>query len=121
MQRGIVARQEQTILWLFTRRVYPQVEAQPEQALRQRLRQAIKFDSGDVEPYTGVLIALTHHARMLPAILGRQAVKRHRKRIEQISKGERVAAATKDVIAACEAAMMVAVMIPVMTATVVSS
>lgn len=55
------------------------------------------------------------------ASLAPEAVKRQRKRIEQISKGERVGAATQDAIAACEAAMMVAVMIPVMTATVVSS
>ncbi|MCC5880754.1 MAG: GPP34 family phosphoprotein [Idiomarina sp.] len=121
IQKGIVAREEQTVLWLFKRNIYPEVNGLPEQQLRQRMREAIKFSSGDVEPDTAILIALTYNSRMLNNVLGRQTVKRYRKRIEQISNGERVAAATKEVIAACEAAMFVAVIMPAMTTTVVSS
>ena len=117
-RRGILEADEDNILLIFTRRVYPEVNPEPERRLIERLRNAIFTDAEDLDPRTVVLVSLANSTNILPAVFEKKELKAHRKRIEQIANGEVTGKAAKDAIAAMQAAVMVAVMTPtIMTAS----
>ncbi|RUO72713.1 hypothetical protein CWI80_09225 [Pseudidiomarina sediminum] len=113
---GVVALEEKKILWLFTQKVYPELNPEPEQALRRALRDLVLEQPLEVNPRQVLLLALAQSARLLPQVFSKAELKTHKKRIEELVKGEQLGVITKDVIAAVEVAMMVAVMLPAMTA-----
>ena len=78
---------------------------------------AIFTDSAEIEPRTVVLISLANGADLLSNNFGRKEIKNRKKRIEQIINGEITGRATKEAIAACQVALIVAV---IMTAIIVS-
>ena len=60
-----------------------------------------------------MLIALAHRANILKVVIEKDRLKTAKSRIEQISKGELTAKATKEAIEAMQAALMLtAVIIP---------
>jgi len=114
--RGILRADEDKVLLLFTRRVYPEINPAPEREIVERVRAAVFTDEPRLEPRTVVLISLAHGADLLGENFGRRTVRSRKKRIEQIVNGELTGKATKEVIAACQAAVTVAVMVPVIVA-----
>ena len=117
--RKILRADEDKILLLFTRRIYPEIDPVPEKRIVDRLRNAIFTQSGDIDPRTVVLISLAHGAGMLNQTFGRKEIKGRKKRIEKIVNGELTGKATQQVITACQSAAMVAAIMPVMmTATI---
>jgi len=110
--RGVLRADEDKVLHIFTRKIYPEVNPVPEEKIMERLRTAIFRDSDDIEPRTVVLISLASAANLLSENLGRKEAKDRKKRIEQIVNGEMTGNATKEAIAACQAAVMVAVILP---------
>ncbi|EGN75626.1 phosphoprotein 3 (GPP34) [Idiomarina sp. A28L] len=115
VQHRIVEASEDKILWLFTRKVYPEVNPIPEKEIRNRMRNAVLSAEAKVDPRTTVLIALAKSAALLPQVFSKEELKQYKKRIEQIVAGDLMGDVTKEVIAACQAAVMVAVMIPAIT------
>jgi hypothetical protein len=59
-----------------------------------------------------VLISPAHGAGLLSAIFGRKEVRTRKQRIERVVKGEMTGRAAKEVIAACQTAVMVSCMMP---------
>ena len=114
-EQGILRAEEDKILLLFKRRVYPEIDPKPEREIIRRLRRAIFTDKRQLDPRTVVLVSLASGADLLRQAFGRKELKPRKKRIEQITNGDVTGKATKEVIAACQAAVMVAVMIPAMT------
>jgi len=115
-QRGILRTDEDKVLWIFTRKIYPELDPGPERRLMDRLETAI-FGDGDVDPRTAVLLSVAHHGGVLRAVFDKGRLKTRDARIKQISEGAVSAKATKEAIEAMQAAVLVAVFIP----TVVSS
>jgi hypothetical protein len=115
--RGILRAEEDKILLLFKRRIYPEIDPKPEREIIRRLRQAIFTDQRQLDPRTVVLVALASGADLLRLAFGRKELRPRKKRIEQITNGDVTGKATKEVIAACQAAVMVAVIIPAVTST----
>ena len=113
-ERGILRADEATVLLIFSRKVYPEIDSAPEQEIVERMREAIFGANGGVDPRTAVVVSIASGAGLLNEKFGRREMKERRKRVEEIGKGELTGAATKQVIAACEAAVMAAVMIPMM-------
>ena len=118
--RGILRADEDKILLLFTREVYPEVDPRPERELVERLRQAIVSDAGSVDPRTAVLVSLAHHAGLLAITFDKKELKARKRRIEQIGNGDASSQATKEAIEAMHAAMFVACMIPMLVVTTTS-
>jgi hypothetical protein len=116
-RRGILRADEDRVLLLFTRRIYPEMDPAPEREIVERMRAAVFADADAVDPRTAVLIALAHAADLLGGKLGRKELRARKKRIEQIVKGELVGRAAKEVIDACRAAVVVAAIVPVIAAT----
>jgi len=117
--RGILHADEDKVLFIFKRQVYPEIDPLPEKKIIDRLRAAIFTDLDQLDPRTVVLISLANGSGLLSQTFGRKDVKTHKKRIEQIANGELTGKATKEVIAACQTAMMVAVIMPVIMSTTI--
>jgi len=121
-QRGILRMDEQTILLLFSRRIYPEIDPKPEREVIDRLHHAIFGNTDDIDARTVVLLSLAKGANLLPALFGKKEIKQRKRRIEQIANGDITGKATKDAIEAMQAAIMVAyIMFAVMVSTTASS
>ncbi len=110
---GILRADEDKVLWIFTRRIYPEVDPVPERAIIDRLRHAVEGDDENIDARTVVLISLVHKTGLLRLALGADTVNRCKERIESIINGEVTGKATRQVIAACQSAMWVAAMMPI--------
>jgi hypothetical protein len=112
--RGILHADEDKVLFIFKRLVYPEIDPLPEKKIVDRLRAAIFTDRDQLDPRTVVLISLANGSDLLRQTFGRKDVKTRKKRIEQIVNGELTGKATKEIIAACETAVMFAAIMPAM-------
>jgi len=117
---GILRADEDKVLYIFTRTIYPEINPVPEKKIVERLRAAIFTDSDQLDPRTVVLISLAKSADLLRETFGRKEVRSRKKRIEQIVNGELTGKATKEVIAGCETAVMVAAIMPAIIASACS-
>jgi len=120
-KRGILRGGEDKILLIFTRRIYPEVNPDPERRIIERLREAIFSDSEDIDPRTTVLVSLAHNADLLKNVFDTKELKRRKARIKQVIKGEMTGKAAKEAIEAVQAAVTVACIMPAITVAATSS
>ena len=111
-RRGILRTDEDKVLLIFTRKIYPEVNPEPERRLIERLREAIFTDIRDIDPQTVVLVSLANSGGLLNVVFDKKELKGRKARIEQIVNGEVIGKAAKEAIAAVQAAVMVACIIP---------
>lgn len=119
-ERGILRADEDKILLLFTRKIYPEVNPEPERKLIERLRQAIFTDSRDVDPRTVVLVSLANSTGLLKVVFDKKKLKGRKARIKEIIDGEITGKAAKEAIEAMQAAIMVCCIMPTITTTAIS-
>lgn len=119
-KRGILRADEDKVLLLFTRKIYPEVNPEPEQKLISSLREAILGDSAEIDPRTAVLISLAKATGLLKMAFTRKELKERKHRIEQIVQGEALGKAAKEAVEAVQAAIFVACIMPAVTTTVTS-
>lgn len=119
--RGILRDDEDKVLFLFKRKVYPEINPLPEKKVISRMREAIFTDHSKIDPRTIMLISLANGSDLLRQTFGRKDLKTRRKRIEQIANGDLTGKATKEVIAACQTAVIIAAIMPSMVSTTVNS
>ena len=120
-RRGILRENEESVLLLFKRRVYPTLDAGPERALVQRIREAVEDPEAAVEPRTALLIQLARSTGALRALYSNTEIRARKARLESLKPaagpgGE----ATQAAIEAAQAAM-VAVMAATTAATTAAS
>ena len=120
-KRGILRADEDKVLLIFRRQIYPELNPQPERRLIERLRKAIFGDSRSIDPRTVTLISLAKAADLLRIPFDKKDLKKRKKRIDQILNGEMMGKATKEAVEAAQAAVMVACIIPAITVTTISS
>ena len=116
-RRGILKADEDKVLLIFTRKIYPEVNPEPERKLIERLRQAIFTDATDVDSRTVVLVSLANSASLLNVVFDKKMLKARKTRIKQIVNGEITGKAAQEAIQAMQAAVMVACMMPAMMTT----
>ena len=117
--RGILWADENTVMAIFKRKVYPELDPQPEQQLINRLRAAIFTDAREVSPRTSILLALADSADLLRIPFEKHALKQRRDRIAEITSGQLLGNATKEAIEAAQAAVATAAIVPCMVAATV--
>ncbi|HSR41653.1 MAG TPA: GPP34 family phosphoprotein [Longimicrobiales bacterium] len=115
-RRGVLRTAEDKVLWIFTRKIYPELDPRPERELMGRLEAAIFGNGEEVGPRTTVVIALAHRAAILRAVFEKARLEERKERLERIAEGELTAEATEAAIEAMRAAVMVAVVVPTMVA-----
>ena len=117
--RGILRADKDKVMLLFSRRIYPEIDPQPERALVEKLRQAIFTENNHLDPRTVVLVALANSASLLNNVFDKKDLKARKNRIERVVEGNAMAEATKEAIEAVQAAIMVAVILPTITTAAV--
>ena len=120
-ERRILRADEQEILLLFRRRIYPEIDPGPEREIIERLRTAIFSDDREVEPRTVVLVSLAHAVGLLNPIFGRRELRPRKQRLKSFAKGDLIGKATADAVAAAQAAIAAAVVMPTIIASSTSS
>lgn len=120
-QRGILQMQEDSILLLFKRKIYPEINPVPEKELIRKLQRAIFSDVHVTDPEIVVLVALCQGADVLRHIFDKKELKKRKKRIEQIINGEVIGKATKEVIDAVQTAVIFATIMPAIVASTVAT
>jgi Golgi phosphoprotein 3 len=111
-KRRILRIDEDKVFGIFTRKIYPEVDPQPERELIERLRQAIFGDGAEIDPRTVVLLSLANSADLLKLVFDKKQLKSRKARIEQVVNGELTGEATNEAIQAMQAAVMVACIMP---------
>jgi hypothetical protein len=117
VDHGVLKEEEDRILLLFHRTVYPEADHRPEREIIRRLRGAILATTSRIEPRTVVLLALAKHAGLLKHVLDKDRLKQRKQRIDRLIAGEIAGQATREAVQAMQAAVMVAVMVPAITAS----
>ena len=120
-RRGILHASEDKVLWLFTRRIYPERDPVPEQGIIERLAQAIFGDTSEVDGRTAILLALAQGVGMLPIHFDKKQLKARKHRIKQIADGQLLGAATREAVQAAQAAALAACTAACAAATVATS
>ncbi len=116
-RRGILRADEDKVLLIFTRRTYPEIDHEPEQEIIARLHAAIFTDTTDIDPRTVALVSLAQQSGLLRTLFGKQELKAREVRLKQLTSGELTGQATKAAIEAMQAAIMAAVIMPMMFST----
>jgi len=117
VERGILRADKDKVLLLFTRKIYPEVDPEPERRMIERMRKALFTEQQDIDPRTVVLISLADSTGLLKVVFDKKELKSRKKRIEQIVNGELTGKATKEAIQAMQAAVFVACIMPAVIAT----
>ena len=119
--KGILKADEDKVLLIFSRKIYPEINPEPEQELVERLRRAIFRDTDHLDPRTVVLVSLAKSAGLLTMVFDKKDLKARKDRIERIIEGDTLGTATQEAIEAVKAAIFVACMLPVITTTVITT
>lgn len=112
INRGILRADEDKVFLIFTRKIYPEVNPEPERKLINRLHRAIFMDAEEVDPRTVVLLSLANTTGLLKIVFDKKKLKTRKKRINQVINGEVTGKATKEAIEAMQAAVVVACILP---------
>jgi Golgi phosphoprotein 3 len=97
--RGILRADEDKVLWLFTRKIYPETDPRPKRALLDAMRQVIFSETAKVDERMAVLIALAHGAGLLAPIFGRAEIRQRKQRLAVLVTSSAVGKATQQLIA----------------------
>lgn len=121
VKKGVLKESQDKVLGLFKRTIYPEANPGPEKELRQRMDEAIFTDSKMVTAETIVIVSLANATGLLKKILDKKQLKARKQRIEDLSKGQVVGKVTKQAVEAIQAAVMVAAIMPAITAATITS
>jgi hypothetical protein len=111
-RRGILRADEDKVLLVFKRKIYPELDPRPEKALIQRLHEAIFTDTDTIDPRTAVLVSLADKAGVLPNVFDKKELKARKDRIGAIGKGDVTAAAAKEVIDSVTTMILTTIIMP---------
>ena len=115
--KGILQQDEASVLLIFKRKIYPEIDPRPENELIEKLRNAIFADSTDIDPETAILVSIANSAELLKIHFSRKDLKKRKARLEQLASGESVSNATRAAVQAAQAAVFAACVIPVIVAS----
>ena len=108
-RHGILRSDEDKVLLIFSRKIYPEINPEPERRIMNRLKKTIFTDTKNVEPRTAVLLSLAKSADVLKVNFDKKELKARKDRIERIIDGEVTGKATKKAIEAMQAVVMMTI------------
>ncbi|MCR9198119.1 MAG: GPP34 family phosphoprotein [Planctomycetaceae bacterium] len=120
-EKGIVTADEKKVLWVFSRRIYPELDGTFEDEIRQRMA-ALMFRDAAADARTTVLVALARHAGLLKENFAPAELEQHQERIVNLASGNILAeGATQETIKAIQTAIIVAAIVPSIVASTVAT
>lgn len=115
VKKGILRDEEDRILGIFKRTIYPELDPGPERDVVARIESAVLREEEEVAPRTAVLVALAHRTGLLATVLDKERLKKRKDRIEEIAEGNVAGDAAKAAMEAMQAAMVVVTTVTTMT------
>lgn len=106
-ERGVLRADEGKVLLIFSRKIYPELDPEPERQLVARLEEAIFTDTEDIAPDTAVLVGLGHKARLLNGTFEPGRLKGRHERIEAIARGDLVSEGAGKAVKSAETVLLV--------------
>ena len=103
---GVLRRDEDKVLLVFTRQIYPTLDPEPERQLIERMRAAIFEDSDEVDSRTALVASLAHTTGLINATFDKRELKKRKARFEELASGELVAEAAAQAVKAAQAAQV---------------
>lgn len=120
-RRGVLRSEEEKVLLLFSRRVYPEVDPRPERELVTRLHDVV-FEDGPVsDPRAAVIAGLAHRTGLLTARFGKEAVAGREERLASLVGADPATTATDEALREVQAALSAAVAATMAAATAASA
>lgn len=113
---GVLRDARESVLLLFSRRVYPEIDPEPEREIVARLRGAI-FEDARPDTANAVLVSLASAADLLGYHFPKKDLRARRARIKAIAAEDAVGAATAKVIQGIQAAIIAATLAGATAAT----
>lgn len=120
-RRGILKVDAEQVLFFFTRAVYPTIDAEPEQHLVERLREAVLGNAREIDSDISLLVALAKATDLLRIHFGKAELEVRERRIEEIARGELAGSVTAAAVQAAAEAAQAAVMSAIIASTVIYS
>ena len=111
IQKGILKREEQKILWVFARRRYPVRDDKEEKEVKTRIREVILSDSIP-DSRDVVLISLIKGCYLVDEIFSHKEIDAVKGRLEQIAKMDLIGQTVSEIIESVTRAMATAGMYP---------
>ena len=118
---GILQESEDRVLLLFTHKIFPTIDPDPERRLIEQLRSAIFDDGTEVDPRIAITAALGHTTGLLRVPFDKKELEPRKERLEALASGDVAASAAAAAIQATQAAVMTAIIASTTAATVSSS
>ncbi|MFO7609959.1 MAG: GPP34 family phosphoprotein [Candidatus Krumholzibacteriia bacterium] len=115
--KGVLREDQDKVLGLFPRVIYPARNPGPEQALVTRLRHAVFTSSPQVDERTAIVAVIAHATGLLPRVLDKKKLKERKDRLKKLGEGQVAGAATREAVEAIQAAVMVATIAATTAAT----
>jgi Golgi phosphoprotein 3 len=109
---GILRADEDKVLLIFSRKIYPEVDPKPEREIIERLRQAIFTQTRKIDARTSILVSLADSSSILPVVFDKKQLKKRQERIEEIRSGDLTQGATKSAIQAAQTVLMMVAIMP---------
>lgn len=113
---GVLREDEGTVLKIFRRIIYPEVDPGPERRIVARLEEAV-FGDGPIDPRTMVLVAIAQAGNLLKVHFDKKRLKTRKQRLKDVVAGEAAGSATAQAVAAAQAAAAMTVIIASTVAT----
>ncbi len=116
-QKGILKIEENKVLLIFNRKIYPEVDPRPEKRLMDKIYNAIFGNNKELDPNTVILISICNSTGILRQIFEKDKLRGKKERIKEITSGNLIGKATKEAVEAMQAAIIVATIIPAVVVT----
>lgn len=121
-QKGILRADEETILLLFRRRIYPEINPEPEKKIIENVHQALHQSDDKIDAKTIILLSIAKNTNLLGSLFNKSDQRKYKQRIKQLTNGDITGAATKEALEAMQAAVTVACVMPaIMASATISS
>jgi len=106
-RKEILRLEEKDVFIIFKKKVYPELNPEPERQLKETIRKAIFTDRYEPEIETIALIAIAHHTDLLKLNFSSKKLKQNKRKIEELIEGESVGEAVNEVVQSIKTAMFV--------------
>ncbi len=108
-RKGVLSESEDSVLLIFTRKVYPTFDSAPERRLVEQMREAI-FGNGDaIEPRVAAVVGLAHATSLLGIHFPRKELRARKARLAQMAQGGLIGGSRDAPLRAAIAAVIAAV------------
>jgi len=115
--QGILRADEEKVLFVFSHKIYPEIDSRPGRDIIARMRKAVLSENREVDTRTTVLLSLARSAGLLKVVFDKWELKERKGRIAQLVRGDLVGEAARKTIESAHAALMVSAILPAIIAS----